>query len=141
MTQYVRDIMTKSPLTLSESATCLEAARAMRDKKIGAILVTRDAGGELCGIVTDRDIVVRAVANGDDPQQLHIGEICSATLTTLAPDENTDEAVRRMEAKAIRRIPVVDHGKPVGIVSLGDLAVERDPRSALGQISAAHPNN
>ena len=141
MKQYVKDIMTANPVTLSENASCVEAAKAMHKGKIGAILVSRDADGELCGIVTDRDIVVRVVAKGNDPKSTTIGEVCTATLTTLAPNESADEAVRRMEKKAVRRVPVVDHGKAVGIVSLGDLAVDRDPRSALGQISAASPNN
>jgi CBS domain-containing protein len=141
MKQYVKDIMTANPVTLSENASCVEAAKAMHQGKIGAILVCRDTDGELCGIVTDRDIVVRAVAKGCDPNTTTLGEICSASLTTLAPNENADEAVRRMEKQAVRRMPVVDHGKAVGIVSLGDLAIDRDPRSALGQISAASPNN
>lgn len=141
MKQHVKDIMTSNPVTLSENDTCVEAAKAMHDNNIGAVLVCRDNDGALCGIVTDRDIVVRAVAKGDDPNNVTLGQICSASLTTLAPDENADEAVRRMQKEAVRRMPVVDDGKPVGIVSLGDLAVDRDPRSALGQISAAHPNN
>lgn len=141
MKQYVKDIMTANPITLSENDTCVEAAKAMHDNKIGAILVSRDADGELCGIVTDRDIIVRCVASGNHPKNTSLGQICSASLTTLAPNESADEAVRRMEKQAVRRMPVVDHGKAVGIVSLGDLAVDRDPRSALGQISAASPNN
>jgi CBS domain-containing protein len=66
--------------------------------------------------------------------------VCSAELATLAPEDTVDEAVRLMRQKAVRRLPVVEAGRPVGIVSLGDLAVEREPESALGDISAAPPN-
>jgi CBS domain-containing protein len=97
--------------------------------------------GTICGIVTDRDIAVRAVANDEDPKRITVARICSKQLETLAPNATTDQAVDMMRQKAVRRIPVVDHGRPVGIISLGDLAVALDPKSALADISAAPPNN
>jgi CBS domain-containing protein len=110
----------------------------MRDANIGDVIVLQD--DQICGILTDRDIVVRAVAEGREPATTKVADICSQELTTVSPTDEVEEAVRLMREKAIRRLPVVEGGKPVGIVSIGDLAVERDPHSALGRISAAPPN-
>jgi CBS domain-containing protein len=90
--------------------------------------------------LTDRDVVVRAVAEGRDPKSIKVGEIVSEDVATVTPDEPVDKVVSLMREKAIRRVPVVDGGRPVGVVSLGDLAVERDSKSALADISAAEPN-
>ena len=87
-----------------------------------------------------RDIVVRTVAEARDPATTTLADICSHALTTVSPTDSIEQAVQLMRAKAIRRLPVVEGGQAVGIVSLGDLAVERDPSSALGDISAAPPN-
>jgi CBS domain-containing protein len=144
MTKRVQELMNKQPIKLSGLTTVIEAARRMREANVGAILVTDDVtngGGALKGIVTDRDITIRAVAQGRDPSTTPIRDVCSSTATTLSPDDDIDLAIAVMRQKAIRRIPVVDSNqKVVGIVSLGDLACERDPRSVLGQISAASPN-
>ena len=105
---------------------------------IGDVVVLQD--GNMCGIATDRDIVVRAIANGKDPATTPIGEICGKDVTTLSFDTTIDDAVVLMRDKALRRLPVVDDGFPVGIVSLGDLALKRDPRSALADISGAPAN-
>jgi CBS domain-containing protein len=94
----------------------------------------------VCGIVTDRDVTVRVVAEGRPPETTELKEICSRDLATLAPDDTVEEAVRVMRDKALRRLPILDGGRPVGIVSLGDLAVEHDPDSALAAISTAPPN-
>jgi CBS domain-containing protein len=138
MKHSIRNVMTPNPTCLAKEATLLEAARAMRDGGIGDVIVLD--GETVSGILTDRDIVVRAVAEGRDPARTRISEVCSRELTTLSPGDTTESAVRIMREKAIRRIPVVEKGKPVGIVSIGDLAVERDPESVLGAISAAPPN-
>lgn len=138
MAQKVREVMTKDPVCLESDTTVLEAAQRMRDQNIGDVLVM--SGGKLHGIVTDRDMVVRALAEKRDPTQTTIGEVASAQLATLSPEDAIDEAVRMMEHEAVRRIPVVEDDRPVGIVSIGDLAIERDRQSALGQISAAPPN-
>jgi CBS domain-containing protein len=95
---------------------------------------------QVCGIVTDRDIVVRTVAEARDPATTTLADICSHALTTVRTTDSIEQAVQLMRAKAIRRLPVVEGGQAVGIVTLGDLAVERDPSSALGDISAAPPN-
>ena len=139
MARQVRELMNKQPIKLASSSPIAEAARRMRDGNVGAVLV--EDGGMMCGIVTDRDIAVRAVAQGRDPRTTPLSEICSKDLTTLSPDDDLDRAVQVMREKAIRRVPVVDARKqPVGILSLGDLALELDARSVLGQISAAPPN-
>ncbi|HVL91311.1 MAG TPA: CBS domain-containing protein [Actinomycetota bacterium] len=134
----IKDVMTTQAFTLEASSPITEAARIMSERDVGDVLVTKH--GELCGIVTDRDIVVRALAKGKD-LETSVGEICSMKLTTLSPNDSVDKAVELMRENAVRRLPIVEDGKPVGMVSLGDLAMDRDPRSALADISAAPPNN
>ncbi len=138
MGQKIRELMTKDPLTMDIARPLVEAARMMRDADVGDVLCMRD--GKLAGIVTDRDIVVRCIAEDADPKTTPVERACSRDLTTLSPEDDSDNAVKLMGKKAIRRIPVVENGKPVGIVSLGDLAVARDRESALGGISAARAN-
>jgi CBS domain-containing protein len=110
----------------------------MRENDIGDVVVEKD--GKLCGIVTDRDIVVRAIAEGKNVETTDLESICSRDVTSISPDESDDVAVRLMREKSIRRLPVVENRRVIGIVSLGDLAVEKDPRSVLGQVSAAKGN-
>jgi CBS domain-containing protein len=136
----VRDVMTRNPLSLPETASLSQAARAMRDSHIGVVLVT-DSSDKLAGLVTDRDIVVRAIAEGQDPNHIPLSRILSKPEFKLEPDAPIDRAVKLMSEASVRRIPVVENGRCVGIVSLGDLAVARDPKSALGRISSAPSNN
>jgi CBS domain-containing protein len=138
MAQHVRDIMTADPVTVEPQTSVAEVARLMRDEDLGVVLVTD--GDDLRGVVTDRDLVVRCLSRGGDPEQTTVAGACSDELVTVGPDEDLGQAVELMREHSVRRIPVVDHGRPVGIVSLGDLAMERDPESALGDISAARPN-
>ena len=138
MGDVVRDLMTTDPITVPASASVADAAKRMRDSDVGPVIVLD--GDTVCGIVTDRDITIRAVAEGKNPKTMKVGEICSKDLTTVEPSAKVDEAVRLMREKAVRRLPVVENGRPVGIVSLGDLAVEQDRDSALADISAAPPN-
>ena len=135
----LRDVMTPDPITLPAGATVQEAARCMRENDIGDVILLE--GGNMCGIVTDRDIAVRAVADGLDPATTSVREIASIDLVTLAPDDDVSRAVDLMRRRAVRRVPVVDQGRPVGVVSIGDLAMERDPDSALADISAAPANS
>ena len=139
MRQTVSDIMTADVISLSADDTVRDAARHMREANVGAIVVQKK--GDLFGIVTDRDIVVRCLAQGGNCDTTPLGEVCSAEVATLRPDDEVDYAVTLMRDRAVRRIPVVKNGKAVGIVSLGDLALQRDPFSALGAISGASPNN
>jgi CBS domain-containing protein len=120
MAQHVRDLMTPSPVTLSPSSTLVEAALAMRDFNVGAIVVVDN--GQIYGIATDRDIVIRAIANGNYPATTTLAEVCSRELVTVAPTDTVDDVLCLMRDNAIRRVPVVENGQPVGIVSIGDLA-------------------
>jgi ATP-dependent Lon protease len=138
--QKIQDVMTRQVHSVSEAASVREIARMMRDEKIGDVLVT-DAQGKLCGIITDRDVVVRAVAETDDLESLRAKDICTDQIVTLDASSGVDDAVKLMTEKAIRRIPVVENDMPIGIVTIGDLAAQREPASALGQISQAAPNN
>jgi len=136
--ETVQDVMTPDPITLPETAVIVDAARKMREVGIGDVVVLH--GETVCGIVTDRDIVVRGVAEERDPRSTTLGEICSRELRTLSPNDQIGMAVRLMREHAIRRLPVVEGGRPVGILSLGDLAIGHDPESALADVSAAPPN-
>jgi CBS domain-containing protein len=111
----------------------------MQSADIGNVLVVEN--GEVQGIITDRDIVVRVVAKGDNPGDTSVREAASTDIEVLSADDSIDDALKKMQDKDIRRLPVVDDGKPVGIVSLGDLAKAQDSDSALADISSASPNN
>lgn len=135
----LREVMTANPSVLSATASVAEAAKVMRDREIGDVLVELD--GRLAGIVTDRDIVTRAVAGDSDPAAMQLGSICSGDPQCVSIDTSVEDVIKMMGDQSVRRVPVVDtENKPVGIVSIGDLAVERDPKSLLGDISAAAPN-
>ncbi|MEW2256861.1 CBS domain-containing protein [Streptomyces sp. NPDC047869] len=138
MTQHVRDIMTSRLVTVKPQASVTAVAKKMRDEDIGAVLIIED--DELRGLVSDRDLVVRALAEGGDQEQRTVASACSDDVITVTPDEDLDHAVELMREHSIRRLPVMEQGHPVGIVSLGDVAIERDAESALGDISAAKPN-
>jgi CBS domain-containing protein len=133
----VRDVMTPQPVCCDAHATIGEAAQLMRDQGIGDVLVEQD--GRLLGLVTDRDIVIRALAEGRDASTT-LDSVCTEDPVTLEPDAPVQQAVELMRSMAIRRVPVVEKGRPVGIVSIGDLALELDERSALADISAAEPD-
>jgi CBS domain-containing protein len=139
MGQTVEEIMTRDPRTVNASDTIADAARVMNEADIGDVIVVDN--GDVKGIVTDRDIVVRGVAEGRDAQSTSVADVCSSGPETIEPSASVDEALQRMRDADIRRLPVVDGGRPVGIVSLGDLAVEREPDSTLADISAASPDN
>jgi CBS domain-containing protein len=136
--QRVREVMTENPVALPKDASIVEAARLMRERGIGDVIVTDGDRAE--GIVTDRDIVVRAVAEGTDPSQVRVGEVLSRDLATVSPDDPVEQVIALMREKAIRRVPVVESGRPVGVVSIGDLAIQRDAGSALADISDEPPN-
>jgi CBS domain-containing protein len=138
MADTVRDLLKGDPVTVEASATVQEAAKLMDEKDIGNVLVVEN--GEVQGIVTDRDIVVRVLAKGDGADA-SVREAATTDVEVIAPDTSIDEAVKKMEQGNVRRLPVVDDGKPVGVVSLGDLAQARDKDSALADISSASPNN
>ena len=139
MARTVNQVMTADPRTVAPGDSLADAARHMRDGDVGAVIVVRE--GNVAGILTDRDIVVRAIADGRDATSTTVGDIASASTITVTPDTSAQDAARLMREHDIRRIVVVHDGRPAGIVSLGDLAVELDGDSALADISAASPNN
>jgi CBS domain-containing protein len=138
MTRHVRDVMTTDVVMVSVDSTLMAAARQMREHDIGDVFVMED--GRLFGVLTDRDIVVRAVAHGLSPEAVCAGEVCSRKLVTVSPDDGEWYAVELMRLNAVRRLPVVDNERPVGVLSLGDLAIDLDGDSTLATISAAPPN-
>ena len=140
MTQQIQEIMTKQVHAVRSDTPLLEVARMMRDLRIGDVLVT-NRDGTLRGIVTDRDIVVRAIATALPVDRTQVGEIISDNLVNVSPTASIEETVALMRDHAIRRVPVVRDGKAIGIVSIGDLARQQDPTSALAEISSATPNN
>ncbi|MDT9696877.1 CBS domain-containing protein [Streptomyces sp. P17] len=141
MTHRIRDVMSPGAVAVEPMTTVEKAARLMSEQNVGDVLVAYDC--DLFGVLTDRDIVVRAVADGRDPHTTSVGAVCSRPpVVTVSPDDTTDHAVELMRRYAVRRLPVVEHGGcPVGMVSLGDLAVTEDSGTALADISRAAPNH
>jgi len=138
MANTVRDIMTKDPATIEAGEPVSEAARRMREVDAGDVIVLDN--GRVIGIVTDRDIAIRLVADEKD-YSTPVREICSSDdLATVAPDTSLDQAVQLMRTKGVRRLPVIEQDRAVGVLSIGDLAIERDQESALADVSAAPPN-
>jgi CBS domain-containing protein len=138
MPQKVNEVMTPVPVAVSPDTSLARAGDLMRRHGIGDVLVVHE--GRLRGLVTDRDIVVRAVAVDRDVSATTVADICSTNMVTVAPDADADTAVRLMRRHSVRRVPVVEGDRPIGVVSIGDLAVLRDERSALADISAEPPN-
>jgi CBS domain-containing protein len=116
----VEELMTRDPATLRPDSTCSEAAVLMKREDCGSLPVVKD--GRLVGIVTDRDIVVRGVAGGKDPTHLAVSEVMTSGPITIAPGMNAEEASKLMSEKQVRRLPVVDGGRLVGILAIGQLA-------------------
>lgn len=131
MTDTVRSMMTKKVETLSDKATVYEAAVLMDKLNVGSVPILH--GDELVGVVTDRDIVVRALAKGHD-SHTKITEIMSQDVTVAEPDWSLKKAGEVMAKKQIRRLPVVEDGKLVGILSLGDVAVEGGKDTVSGEV-------
>jgi CBS domain-containing protein len=138
MARLIREAMSAEPVCLSSNTTLIDAAKQMREYDIGDLLVTEQ--DQLRGVLTDRDIVIRGLAAGKEPTTTTVGEIASNRPITVAPDDPISRAVDLMRQHAVRRLPVCENGRPVGIISIGDLALERDRSSALADISAAPAN-
>ena len=133
-------LMTKTVVQLPEETNLVEAAQAMRDEDIGDVVVT--ARGVLAGLATDRDIVVRAVAEGKDPATTRLSDVLTEDVVLVRQDASLDDAAEMMREHGVRRLVVTDDANQVtGVLSLGDLAAARDPASTLGTISSAPPNN
>lgn len=139
MTQNVRGIMTPEPIAVQATMPLTEVSQIMRDTDVGAVIGL--IGNQICGIVTDRDIVVRAIATGRDPSRAVVGDICTREVASVSPSDTVDAAMQLMKEKAVRRIPVIEDNRPVGIVSLGDVVLELEQGSALAEVSAAPANH
>ena len=124
----IRDVMTKNPRCVSPEDTIQNAARIMRDEDTGVVPVVQD--GRAVGILTDRDIVVRAVADGELNRRIR--DIVSGDVVTARPDMSTKEAAQLMSEHQVRRLPVVENDRLVGIVSIGDLAVKESNEKRVG---------
>jgi CBS domain-containing protein len=132
MLARVRDVMTPGPIGVDYDQSIGEAARTMRDWGIGAVLVVRD--GSLYGLVTDRDLVVRAMAEAKGPDQ-RVGPLSSSGLIGVDADADITVAERLMRDHAVGRLPVLQDGQVTGIVSQGDLAVPGPPAAGLAEIT------
>ena len=139
MAQSIREVMTQNPECVSGDTTVADAAKLMREKDFGGVLCMD--GDKVSGFLTDRDIAVRVVADGKDPSSTAISDVATTDLHTLSPDDSVEDAIEMVRKHNVRRIPVVEGAKPVGIVSIGDLALERDEDSALADISRGPANN
>lgn len=133
----VAEIMTKDVKTVTGDTDLVTVAKHMRDLDVGVVPVLE--GQRLIGVVTDRDIVIRAVAAGTNPQQAIVRDVVSSNPTTVSPDTDVKDAAQLMAREQIRRLPVVENGTLVGIISIGDVAVDagkdRLTGDALEQIS------
>jgi CBS domain-containing protein len=127
----IRDVMTTNPTTVERSTTALEAAKVMAGEDVGPLPVTD--GGRLVGIVTDRDIVTRVLAEERDPQSTTVGDICSSDLVTVTPEDDLDQALRKMASAQVRRLPVVEGDRIIGIVAQADVA-RQAPEQQTGEI-------
>lgn len=132
----VKDIMTKSVAYINPKATVTEAAQLMQKHNVGSIPVCDQSG--VIGIVTDRDIVVRNVAHGTNPQSISVQDVMTSQVTTVSPDTDVSDVSSLMSRDRVRRLPVVENNKLVGIVALGDIATDgfsSEISSALSEIS------
>ena len=135
MTQ-IRDVMTSNPTTCEPQASVVDAAKVMAQEDVGSIPTVE--GDRLVGVVTDRDIVIRVVAEGREPQSVTVGDVASRDLVTVSPADDLDRALELMAENQVRRLPVVDGDKLVGIVAQRDVALQgadRETGQVVEQIS------
>jgi CBS domain-containing protein len=136
MTQSVRDAMTENPRSIGASASVVEAARLMREGDIGSLPITDDE--ELVGMITDRDITTRVVAEASDLATTSVGDVYSQDLISVEPDKDLEEAVQLMARHQVRRLPVVENGRLVGIVAQADVALAlRENEQKTGELVEA----
>ena len=135
----VGELMTPDPVTTTSKTSVAHAARLMRDHDVGHVVIV-DGDGQPSGVLTDRDIVIRVVADGQSTEETTVSAAASGEVSSVEPSISANDAAQVMRDQAIRRLPVVDRGDVVGVVSIGDLAVHLDPESALADVSASSPN-
>ena len=134
MANNVREAMIEDPRSIGPSASVVEAAQLMRDEHIGSLPITDDE--ELVGMITDRDITTRVVAEAADPKMTSVGDVVSRDLISIEPDEDLEEAVQLMASHQVRRLPVVENGRLVGIVAQADIAL-RENEKETGELVEA----
>lgn len=139
MTLTARDIMTQGAECIGESETLIDAARKMRDLDVGALPICGD-DDRLKGVLTDRDIVVRCLAAGDDPAAITAGSLAEGKPVTIGADDPIEEVLSTMSANQVRRLPVIDGHRLVGIISEGDIA-QHASRSDVGETVDAITEN
>jgi CBS domain-containing protein len=127
MARSVRDTMTGNPHSIDASASVVEAAQLMREGHIGSLPITHD--GQLVGMITDRDITTRVVADAVDHMKAPVGDVSSRDLITVEPDRDLDEALQLMAVHQVRRLPVVENGRLVGIVAQADVALSDNEKT------------
>ena len=121
MAKTIRDLMTSNPCSIDADKPVAYAAKMMRDEDVGLAPIVE--GDKLIGTLTDRDIAIRVVAEGKDPQSTTVREVATTTLVTVDPDQDLDEALRLMAKNQVRRLPVVEEdGKLAGVVAQADVA-------------------
>lgn len=135
----IRDVMTAVPETIESDAPIREAAEIMARADIGSVIVVE--GGQNKGIVTDRDIVIRLVGEGGDPVTTTVAQVMTPFPASIEPSASVHEAVQVMREHDIRRLPVVEDGRPVGMIALADLSWSSEAQALLADISSAPPNN
>jgi CBS domain-containing protein len=128
MGKTVQDAMTDNPVTISRSNSVVEAARLMESADVGSVPVVD--GGTPVGIVTDRDIAIRVVAQGRDPGRTEVGDIATDQPYYVHPDQDLDEALELMAYRKVRRLPVVDDGQLVGMLAQADVVQEAKDKKA-----------
>src|SRR5687767_15885070 len=126
MAKSVRDAMTEDPRSIGASASVVEAARLMREQHIGSLPVTEDE--RLVGMITDRDITTRVVAESAVPESTSVGDVYSRDLISVEPDHDLEEALELMARHQVRRLPVVENGRLVGIVAQADIALTENEK-------------
>ena len=126
----LRDVMTPNPVTVGPSATLQEAARIMRDEDTGVVPIVEN--GRPVGVVTDRDIVVRAVVDGAEGARRSVRDVASSDLITVPPDMTTEQAAELMAERQVRRVLVCENDRLVGVASIGDLAVKGRDDQRMG---------
>ena len=127
MTKTVRETMTENPRSIGASASVVEAARLMREEHIGSLPITNDE--QLVGMITDRDISTRVVAEAADPKMTSVGDVSSGDLISVGPDIDLEEALQLMARHQVRRLPVVEDGRLVGIVAQADIALKENEKT------------
>jgi CBS domain-containing protein len=131
MGKSIREVMTTEVKACEPTTTVVDAAKVMAQEDVGPVPIVED--GRLVGIVTDRDIVVKVVAQGGDPSTTRVGDIASRDLVTIAPEDDLEDAIGLMAAHQVRRLPVVEGDRLTGIVAQADIAlIGRDKQT--GQV-------